>query len=191
MEKIYNWRFRNLQFLSLLVFQFLLISFSINSVRAQESLAPPRKNSRFVTDVVKLLSSQTDITSLTGPKEVYAFNLRVMVERKANKINVSSINISDSIGYRIFPIYQNLKKIDYRELLIGKGKATLVIPVLILNNPFDNSNPEETLKSITKRSITELISDLIYSNSSKRNLSNEDITLFDVFVVSRIDIEKR
>ena len=186
MQNKYKSRGAGLKILNL----FALSLLSANLVLGQAPITPNTKQGKTVIEVIKHLSNQYNISSLTGLKEVYAFNLRIVVERKLKRIDVLNIVASDSIGYRIFPNYKDLKNIDYRELLSGRNRATLVIPVLILNKPFESRNPDDSIKSLTKKSLTELASALVDDDFLDKKVANKDITLSKVFVISRSDIPK-
>lgn len=159
-----------------------LILFSVSSM-AYVSNPVEQIDDELVTNISKFLSRQNNIGLLKLENEVYGFNIRITIEKKHNDTFVSDIISTDNIGLKIFPDYLELKKFNYKKLLGDNKKIILVIPVLILNNPTDERNPDDSIKKLNKKSITDLISALLYPN-----LLQENIALFPLFIINRANV---
>lgn len=141
--------------------------------------------SDFVKEMSKFLASQHDIAALKSKKDVYTFNLRITIKRIGKSVNVSNILFTDSIGYKVFPNHLLLKKLNYNKLGFKNGAATtLVLPILILNNPKSGQNPYDKTISLSNNSLTKIVSELLYPDILQKN-----ITMFPLFTITRVDIQ--
>ncbi|TCO27302.1 hypothetical protein EV200_103637 [Pedobacter psychrotolerans] len=155
---------------------------------SEQGIAQSSQNngkSEFVNEMSKFLGRQYDISFLKSKKDVYTLNLRIKVQKKGKSINVSDILFTDSLGYKVFPNYLQLKKMDYSKLVIKDGSTiTLIIPILILNNAKAGQNPSENNISLSNNSLINMLSALLYPDILQKN-----ITMFPLFIIRRVDIE--
>ncbi|WP_293783756.1 hypothetical protein [uncultured Pedobacter sp.] len=141
--------------------------------------------SDFVTEMSKFLARQYDISFLRSKKDVYAFNLRIQIKRAGKIFNVQDIRFTDSIGYKVFPDYLQLKKMSYNGLTLkSDGAVTLIVPILILNNAKAGQNPAENNIVLSNNSLIRMVSALLYPDTLQKN-----ITTFPLFTIRRMDIE--
>lgn len=166
----------------------LIFFISVSGVKAQALRNEKKEGNLVGKKILKLLSGNSDISPIIGLQDIYSFNFRIVLEKKSNQAVVVDINATDSVGYKVFPMYKDLMNLNYNEVLLDLKKATLVIPILILNDSFDRKNPDENLK-LTKHSISELILNLIYEKRSYQNLYDDDVILFKPIIISRMDIK--
>jgi len=174
-----------------LFFQFLMLFFLVIDVSAQVTPVSLEKEEMLSKTIVRILSSKSDISGLNGLKETYTFNIRLVIERDGRQIVVSKIIMTDSVGYKVFRNYEDLKNVDYSSLLTTKDRTTLVIPVIILNSPEIDHTRDVRLNTLSKQTFMELVSSLIDEKKSgnKKSLIQKNITLFEPYLINRIDIQ--
>ncbi len=163
----------------------LLIHFLIlfsNVSFAQAGRAHPKEKD-LVTTISRFLGRNSSLNKLSLEDPYFAFNLKIKIIKRNNKSLVTNVEFSNSIGLQVFPTVQELKKLDYYSLIKETTKSTLIIPILILNNPSDSKNPRDMITGMTKNSLIGMTSDLFYPN-----LLQKHVTLFPVFIVNRLDI---
>ncbi len=75
------------------------------------------------------------LNSLRGFEDsvaIYSINFRVTIVKNSDtQTVVTKIVANDSLGYKVFPRYKDLEKINFTSLLGTKNEAVLVIPILI------------------------------------------------------------
>ncbi|TCD04558.1 hypothetical protein EZ449_16525 [Pedobacter frigidisoli] len=167
-------------FLMCLLMHFLIL-FS-NVPFAQAHIAHPQEQ-ELVTTISRFLARSASLNKLSFEDSHYAFNLKINIIKRNNKSLVSNIEFSNSVGQQVFSTVQELKKFDYYSLVKETTKSTIIIPILILNNPSDSKNPRDIITGMTKNSLIDMISSLFYPNLLQKN-----ITLFPVFIINRLDI---
>lgn len=133
--------------------------------------------------IFKFLGRISDINFLTGKEPYYAFNLRIKVTNRNNLVAVDEISFSNFIGKQVFSRYDELKKIDYYNLINKNSSRTILIPILILNNPSDAKNQNDSISGVSKKSLIKMTSSLFYPD-----ILQKDIILLPVFTINRLDI---
>ncbi|GAA4211164.1 hypothetical protein GCM10022289_39700 [Pedobacter jeongneungensis] len=163
---------------------FLLI-FILSKDSSAQSYTSHDNNTYLVNKIVKLLGSQTNIDILKGKKDIYTFNIKINLEKNGNTIKVADILSSDSIGYKVFPNYKQLRNIAY-ESFVDKNfkKNILLIPIIILNSPEYGQNPNAKNIILDSNTTINMISSLLYPDILQKN-----ITIFPLFKIIRSDIE--
>ncbi len=169
------------KYIIVLIIQVLiLLSYCAN---AQSLNSSYNNNDELFTDISKFLGRQSNINSLRSREQVYSFNIKIEIKKNNNKIIVYDINASDSIGYKIFPNYVDLKRFNYAKLMENTSHAIVMIPILILNNPTEDKNPNDIITNVNKNSLQKLISSTLYPN-----IIQKDIILFPLFTINRSDV---
>jgi hypothetical protein len=104
---------------------------------------------------------------------IYAINFNIKVIREENnKTRVTEIIANDSLGYRLFPRYNELKKLNYSKIFLkGEKRISIVMPVLIYSYTEDKikykdekGNPLVSLKEATNAAFHLYNTTLRYNN---------------------------
>ncbi|WP_443940014.1 hypothetical protein [Pedobacter sp. MW01-1-1] len=164
----------------LLLLQFMLF-FWVN-VNAQN--AKIESKNQLVKDIIKFLLRQGRTPAYKDSLDMYSFNLKILLKRTGNFVKVSDIVFSDSIGHTVIPGYQNLRKFKYEPLMVGKVKATILIPILVLIDPKHGNNPKLKTINISSDTYGASINSLLYPSKVQ-----EDIILFPLISIVNLDIK--
>ena len=95
------------------------------SVYAQHSHADA------VDSVRSVFSGAINRKAFTDTNRVIFFSLKVAVKLGNNRVKISSIEVSDSIAYKIFESFKFLSRINYKVFMGKQKSATFVFPVAI------------------------------------------------------------
>ncbi|WP_293783762.1 hypothetical protein [uncultured Pedobacter sp.] len=157
---------------SAIVFVIVLCSISIKVANGQTPKLTPLEKA-FIQIFLK--SSPGDI--LKDSVSMYAINFTVDVIKKKNKTVVTGITANDSLGYRLFPKYNEVKKLDYAELFLpGEKRISIIMPILIFGRTEkkikyrdDDGNPLISLKTAANTAF-HLYTDFPYNNLKEGNI---------------------
>ncbi len=107
---------------------------------------------------------------------IYTFVFKVTVEKHRGKTQVSEILSNDTIGYKIFPKYNDLKDIHYAVFMRNRNKAIFIFPVAI---EIVGSKQANTLTKFATHSIASLF----YTYFNKTGINMLDYMFFSPYLV--------
>ena len=108
---------------------FLIFQGFVGYCQNNDSKKKPFSLERKVYDVF----SQSDPGRvLKDSVSIYAINFTLTIVKKSNvQTIVTKIIANDSLGYRMFPTYKQLGKINYINLMGSNREVTFLIPILL------------------------------------------------------------
>lgn len=121
-------------FILLLSLSLLTPSLAISQTKKEAVSTLEQKKTTFERSFYKIFTQSDNLCSrlLNDSVAIYATNFKIEVSSKGIKTLVTKIEAADSLAYKLFPKYIELKKINFITLFSKSDqKITIVMPILV------------------------------------------------------------